>query len=289
MSIADKVATRPPPAAPTAARRTVANLALWLASIVNRQRVRPGRPRPAWTRPGRLLLGAGAVFAAIVATMLWVDDLGIALQRRLTQPQIDLFEAVTDLGRSGWVLVPLAFAIVALAAVSSPALGRTRQLVLDSIVARLGFVFMAVAVPGVLVTVIKRLIGRARPYTWETVGPFDFAPFRWHVDFASLPSGHGTTAFAAAFALGALFPRIRVPLWILAILIGISRVAVSAHYPSDVLAGALIGVFGALVVRNWFAARRLGFLVAPDRSVRALPGPSWRRIKTLARAISARS
>jgi membrane-associated phospholipid phosphatase len=289
MSIADEVTTRSPPSVVSVVRRTIVNLGRWLWSIVSGERVRPGLPRPAWARPGRLLLGASAAFAAILATMIWVDNLGIALQRRLSQPQIDLFDAVTDLGRSGWILVPLGVGIVLLAALSSPALGRITQLVLASVVARLGFVFMAVAVPGVLVTVVKRVVGRARPYTWESVGPFDFAPFRWHVDFASLPSGHGTTAFAAAFAIGALFPRLRAPLWLLAIMVAVSRVAVSAHYPSDVLAGALIGVFGALVVRNWFAARRLGFLVAPDRSVRALPGPSWRRIKALMLRISARS
>jgi membrane-associated phospholipid phosphatase len=281
MSIADKAVTGSSASASAVARRTVVNLARWLASLVNGERVRRGRPRPAWTRPRRLLLGAGGALAAILATMIWIDDLGIALQRRLSQPQIDLFGAVTDLGRSGWILIPVALAVTLCAALSSPALGRTPQLVLTAVVARLGFVFMAVALPGLVVTIVKRIVGRARPYTWETAGVFDFAPFRWQVEFASLPSGHGTTAFAAAFAIGALLPRLRVPLWMLAAMVAVSRVAVSAHYPSDVIAGALIGVFGALVVRNWFAARGLAFLVAPDRSVRALPGPSWRRIKAL--------
>jgi membrane-associated phospholipid phosphatase len=283
MSIADK-ATTPSPSPSSAAavtRRTVANLARWLSAVASAQRVRC--PQPAWTRLGHLLLGAGAAFALVLATMLWIDDRVIGLQRRLTQAEIELFEAVTDLGRSGYILVPLALAIAASAMVSSPTLGRMRQLVLTALVVRLGFVFMAIAVPGVLVTVGKRLIGRARPYSWESAGAFDFAPLRWHVDFASLPSGHGTTAFATAFAIGALLPSMRVPLWMLAIMVAVSRVAVSAHYPSDVVAGAVIGVFGALVVRNWFAARRLGFLVALDRSVHPLPGPSWRRLKRLAR------
>jgi len=279
MSIADKVTTPSPSSAAAVARRTVANLARWLSALASIQRVR--HPQPAWTRLGRLLLGAGVALALVLATMLWIDDQVIALQRRLTQAEIELFEAVTDLGRSGYILAPLALAITALAAVSSPALGRARQLVLTAVVARLGFVFMAIAVPGALVTVGKRLIGRARPYSWESAGAFDFAPLGWNVDFASLPSGHGTTAFATAFAIGALFPRMRVPLWMLAIMVAVSRVAVSAHYPSDVVAGAVIGVFGALVVRNWFATRRLGFLVAPDRSVHPLPGPSWHRIKRL--------
>jgi undecaprenyl-diphosphatase len=67
-------------------------------------------------------------------------------------------------------------------------------------------------------------------------------------------------------------------MWIYALAIAASRVIISAHHPSDVLAGAIVGAFGALLVRQWFAARRLGFRVAADGSVQPMPGPSWRRI-----------
>ena len=60
---------------------------------------------------------------------------------------------------------------------------------------------------------------------------------------------------------------------------------VTAHYPSDVLAGALVGIVGALMVRRWFALRRLGFSLGPDGTVRQWPGPSLRRIKAVARAL----
>ncbi len=112
-------------------------------------------------------------------------------------------------------------------------------------------------------------------------------PFGWRVDYASLPSGHATTAFAVAVAIGALWPRTRVVMWTYALLIAVSRVVLTAHYPSDVLAGALVGAFGALLVRNWFAARRLGFALGPDGGIRPLPGPSLRRIKTVARQLFA--
>jgi hypothetical protein len=49
-----------------------------------------------------------------------------------------------------------------------------------------------------------------------------------------------------------------------------------------VLAGAIVGAVGALLVRDWFAARRLGFAVAADGQVRRLPGPSFARIKRVA-------
>jgi membrane-associated phospholipid phosphatase len=287
MSIASRIDDAPPRAGLAVLKRTVINLVLWAWSMINFARMREGRPRPAWARPSRLLIGAAGAVALVVFAMFTVDGLAISQQRHLPSWVVESFESITDLGRSGWVLTPLGLAIILLAAVSSGALGRVSQLVLASVVARVGFLFMAVAVPGVVVTIAKRLIGRARPYSWETGGPLAFEPFRWHVEYASLPSGHGTTAFAAAFALGALYPRIRVPVWAFAVLVALSRVAVSAHYPSDVLAGAVIGVFGALAVRNWFAARRLAFMVLPDRSVRPLPGPSWRRLRAVARRIAA--
>ena len=67
--------------------------------------------------------------------------------------------------------------------------------------------------------------------------------------------------------------------------IAASRVIITVHYPSDVIAGALVGGFGALLVRNWFAARRLGFAIAPDGRVMALPGPSRHRIRMVARKL----
>jgi undecaprenyl-diphosphatase len=48
-----------------------------------------------------------------------------------------------------------------------------------------------------------------------------------------------------------------------AVAIILTRLVLLAHHPSDVLAGALVGLSGAMVVRHWFAARRLGFAVGP--------------------------
>jgi hypothetical protein len=52
-----------------------------------------------------------------------------------------------------------------------------------------------------------------------------------------------------------------------------------------VLAGALVGVVGALLVRRWFALRGLGFSIAPDGIVQQKAGPSLRRVKAVARAL----
>jgi membrane-associated phospholipid phosphatase len=60
-----------------------------------------------------------------------------------------------------------------------------------------------------------------------------------------------------------------------------------AHHPSDVVAGALIGVVGAMFVRYWFAARRLGFAIRRDGAIVPLAGPSLGRLKRVARGASA--
>jgi undecaprenyl-diphosphatase len=152
---------------------------------------------------------------------------------------------------------------------------------------RLGFVFAAIALPGLFVTVVKRLIGRARPFIGGDADPFLYLPFSWRPDYASLPSGHATNVFAALVAVGLVWPRARGVMLVYALIIAASRVIVLAHHPSDVIAGAVVGGVGAMLVRDWFAARGLAFVMQPDGRVRALPGPSLERLKTVARQLTA--
>ena len=58
----------------------------------------------------------------------------------------------------------------------------------------------------------------------------------------SFPSGHAATSFACATTLALAFPRLAVPLYVLAAAIAYSRVYVGVHYPLDVLGGAVLGI-----------------------------------------------
>ena len=66
----------------------------------------------------------------------------------------------------------------------------------------------------------------------------------------SFPSGHAATSFAAATAIGALLPGGRAPLLAAAALMALTRPYLGLHYPSDALAGAMLGrALGAALAR----------------------------------------
>jgi membrane-associated phospholipid phosphatase len=248
-----------------------------------RARPVPGR-WPAWPPHGRLAIGALAAILVVVVVAIALDARSVASARGLPAAVFWPFRYITDLGLSGWFLFPTAFLLLVIAAADSPALPGFSRNVLAAISIRIGFIFMAVAVPGLFVAILKRLIGRARPFV-AGEDPWTSQILVWRADHASFPSGHATTAFAAAIAIGALWPRLRSVMWTYAVIIAVSRVVVVAHHPSDVVAGAIAGAIGALLVRNWYASRRLGFAVAADGTVFKLPGPSWRRVKAVARRL----
>lgn len=260
-------------------RRIMGRLRSWLALLV-----RPRRFPESRLLPPRLRLVAGSLAGIVLVglSMAFIDAPGFRFAGGLPLWLVETFNELTDFGKSGWFLIPIGIAIALAGVLATPAVGRVGNLVLASLVVRLGYVFIAIALPGLFVTVVKRLIGRLRP---SELGPFVYVPWSWSPAYASLPSGHAATAVAAAIAIGALWPRAQVVMWIYALVILASRVVVQAHFVSDVIAAAFVGGFGAILVRNWFAARGLAFVPARDGTVRAMPGPSWRRLKTVARRL----
>ena len=60
----------------------------------------------------------------------------------------------------------------------------------------------------------------------------------------------------------------------------------NAHHPSDDLAGLVVAWIGVAMVRDVFASQRLVFTPTPEGVIRR-PGPSWQRIKAVARALVA--
>jgi undecaprenyl-diphosphatase len=109
---------------------------------------------------------------------------------------------------------------------------------------RLRWLAAAGAAPAAIVAnyAVKRSIGRERPVITEHP-PLARAPSK-----LSFPSAHATSSFAAAAALGRVEPRASAPLHGLATAIAVGRPYLGMHYPSDVLAGALLGaILGRLI------------------------------------------
>ena len=227
---------------------------------------------------------AGA--AAVIALMLVFDRTEIQLMPSRGAPGLWPIRILTDFGKDENVLSVLGVVLVGVALVAAGLRG-TRRALLLGLGTRLQFLFLSVALSVFVGEILKYLIGRGRPFVGGKADPFNFIPFEGTGAYASLPSGHAITAFALAFAVSALWPRLRVFMFTYAIVILLTRLVLLAHHPSDVVAGALVGMVGAMAVRYWFAARRLGFAIRADGSILPLPGPVGGRLKRVARGASA--
>ncbi len=127
---------------------------------------------------------------------------------------------------------------------------------------KVGMVFLiAVAVLVILVMYMKPLVGRAIP-------PYGFDPaFEFPENFGlesdslapiakdlSYPSGHASRATALAFIVGfAVYNKSRIAgysIWAFPVVIGVTRLYVMQHYPTDVIGGLLFGAVVSVVLSN---------------------------------------
>jgi membrane-associated phospholipid phosphatase len=230
---------------------------------------RPAAPhRPEAARRLRLqtllLVAGGAVL--IVALMFGFDAAEIARMPPRKSPQLWPVEILTDFGKDEYVMAVLAAAAAAIALAFPLVRGvaRTRLLRLGIFIE---YLFLSVLVPTMVTELIKRAVGRGRPFVGGKADPFNFLPFHGAEPYFSFPSAHAVTAFALALGIAAIRPAWRIPMFIYAVAIAASRLVLLAHHPSDVVGGAVAGLVGALCLRYWFAARQLGFAIENDGKI----------------------
>lgn len=157
------------------------------------------------------------------------------IQANLRNPIMDLLmPAITTLGNSGLIWIILAGILILMPKYRKVGVAVMAGLVLEVICCNL---------------VLKPLVARVRPCDVNTavqllvVRPDDF----------SFPSGHTGASFAAASALPFSRSRLWIPSLVLAVLIAFSRLYLYVHYPTDILAGALLGVMAGWAGR-WVSA-----------------------------------
>lgn len=167
----------------------------------------------------------------------------------------------TDIGKSGWILFLSAY--IALAGWAALRQKRASNPCCQArlITQAAAYVFVCVAASGLIANLLKRMIGRARPELFTSEGIFSFEPFAGQAVFESFPSGHATTAAALFVALALLFPRLRAGLVLAGLWVGLARVIVGAHYPSDVLAGLALGTWFSWMLATQLARRGILFEV----------------------------
>lgn len=170
------------------------------------------------------------------------------------------FAFLTDFGKSDWMLFPTLIAGLFCLAALRLKLSYSWRWALTGLGSISGYIFATIAFSGIVVVILKRIIGRARPMYLDELGVLYLKPFEiidW--SFHSFPSGHATTALAFAFMLRTLTNR-RFNGWIIAfgLGIGLSRIVVGDHYLSDVIAGSFVGLASAILVRDYFVTRNWG-------------------------------
>lgn len=152
---------------------------------------------------------------------------------------------ITKLGTGGmiWIVVALAFL-------------KSKQYRTDGLIL-IGSLLLCVLLGNII---LKPLIGRIRPCDINTAIPLLIAR---PTDF-SFPSGHTLSSFAAASVIFHANTGMGIAAIVLASLIAFSRLYLYVHYPSDILAGMILGIFiGAAVI--WFFKVKEGLANNPVR------------------------
>jgi undecaprenyl-diphosphatase len=227
-----------------------------------------------------LIAAIGAL--TIAALMFELDEREIGLMPARGTAALWPARILTDFGKAAYVLWVLA-AILAIILAATPRLRKTSRLIWISFGLRIQFLCLAVAVPMIAGEIVKGIVGRGRPFVGGHANAFNYSHFAWTESYASFPSGHAIVSVALAFAISALWPRMRTIMIVYVVLIIGSRLLLLAHHPSDVVAGGLLGIIGAMFVRYWFAARHLCFSIDGDGRIRPLAGPSSTHLKRVAR------
>ncbi|WP_321340860.1 phosphatase PAP2 family protein [Breoghania sp.] len=241
-------------------------------------------PQPVGHRPqdlaAILLLTVGiAVIALDTPSYPWIHS--------LPRSYADFFRAITDIGKSHWILWTSGLFVVLTMGMDWRKLAFRVRLSMTLIWTYCAFIFFTVASSGVIALILKWSLGRPRPKLFEQVGPLGFDFLAFNISYTSFPSGHSTTVAALATSLCLIFPSW---LWLIAVCgfwLVFSRIMVGAHYPSDVIAGTLLGVAITLWTARYMAVRRLGFAIVPGKGMRPIASGRTLRlaISTLGRAV----
>lgn len=189
-------------------------------------------------------IGGGVALLCLISLAFVDRPLALLLHPHSDSPVVEFARATTVLGKAKWYLVISFIAFVAL-----------RWMKLTDRANQALLFFLAVAVSGLGVDILKHLFGRARPKLLFSDDEFGFGYFRGNHATISFPSGHATTIAAVAVTIAIIAPRWRIPVLAVALWIAATRVLINAHYLSDVIAGVYFGAVVAVWLAHVFQRR----------------------------------
>ena len=186
--------------------------------------------------------------------LIYLDRIIYNLMQGADPRLVVFFLGITEIGDSKWTLVPTGLlGLVLLVAGRYLCSGHRVAAMCRWLGAAVFFIFTSVAVSGTAANIIKAIVGHGRPKLLDQSGFSGFDPCTFNANFHSFPSGHTNTAFALALSVSFLLPRWRIGLLTAAAVVGFSRVALNAHFFTDVLGGAALAVLTTWWLRQWFA------------------------------------
>lgn len=200
----------------------------------------------------------------ILIAFILFDPLVGGHQDSISSPVRFLGSILTKFGESGWIIVVSLFLFFegwagARFFTSSRCRCQAAQ------ISRIGgYLLLSTALSGIVANLLKRLIGRARPEHFHDWGIFGFSPLAGRAGFESFPSGHATTIGAFFAAMSFFFPRYRLAFVVCALWLAATRVMIGAHYPSDVVAGLILGSWFSFALAIVYSRYGLLFRMGDD-------------------------
>lgn len=204
----------------------------------------------------KILISGILTFLVCFFLFLYIDRTAAFAVRALSPWFVKYFLWITVLGNSSSYLTVSSVVFLTLYSAS-------RMKRWETLYRRFGnyawvalFIFISVAASGLLTDALKIIFARYRPIMLYESGKYGFTFFKFSsARMLSFPSGHANTIFAFITALYLIKPRYRFAYFAIAVLVAASRVITGAHFPSDVIAGAYIGVVTTLYLRGIFLSR----------------------------------
>lgn len=211
-----------------------------------------------WRRTCAWPLSWSFVYVALFCLLaFWALDRPLA---RLLKAEVGgevegFFKVVTRLGEAQFYLVPAGLLCVVLLLMSLRAAAQSTRDRLRRLAVAPGFLFLSMAISGIISNLIKVSLGRYRPrYLFDSdLYGFHFFSREWAMN--SFPSGHSQAAFAAMTALVVIFPRYDLMWLAIATLVALSRVVTTVHYLSDAVAGSWLAICVTVALARAFRAR----------------------------------